>query len=607
MNSRSRASRSSAWVVLATVLGVFGAVMMTTAGVAEAGKKRVVVLDFEGPKSGKFHDELVRIIKKTHTIVSTDKWNGTAEELDAADVSDKNVKKVAKKLKVDAIVEGKIEKRRDEYIIRLKLRSGVSGAVGASVDTKAESPKIDGRAQRDINDELIEAIANTGGGGGGGDDADDAPVAQKTGKGGKRKLSDDDADDKPVKKGGKKVAAADDDDDKPAKHGAFSKHLSDDDKPAKADDDDKPVKKSAKADDDDKPVKKPAKADDDDKPVKKAEAKKPAPVDDDALPPKKVAAKKPVDDDALPPKKKSSKRVADDDEDHRPARKRAAVHDDDGNEVEAVGTRAPLDRAMALSAAQRSVDAAVGFSVNVRRLSFSLRKDLRAKPPNYSGVAAPGYAGEVTVFPMAIGHTRDDVLKDIGLTLEGSRAFKLNSKLVTADATRTYHSFDSRFGIGAVFRFAFGQTPMAPVLIGGLMYTDQRFSITAESKNNDSGIPNVRYKMIEPNVTFKLPITPKIVAAIDARIMAMLDTGQQQSIVYFGTTKVTGYEATLGVDYHVTPNIFARVEGHLEAINLQYVGNGYGAYNRDNDPTTIDVMSARDVYFGGFATVGYAY
>ena len=93
MNSTSKASTSSAWVVLAVVL----AVVAGAAGVAEAGKKRVVVLDFEGPKSAKFHDELVKLIKKTHTVISTDKWNGTAEEMDAADVSDKNVKKVAKR------------------------------------------------------------------------------------------------------------------------------------------------------------------------------------------------------------------------------------------------------------------------------------------------------------------------------------------------------------------------------------------------------------------------------------------------------------------------------------------------------------------------------
>src|SRR5512141_1525192 len=100
-HSRSRASRT--WlrgvvVVLCAIVG-FG-------GVAHAGRKRVVVLDFEGPKSDKFHDDLVKLIKKTHTVVPTDKWNGTAEELGAGSASEKDIKKVAKKLKIDAVVEG---------------------------------------------------------------------------------------------------------------------------------------------------------------------------------------------------------------------------------------------------------------------------------------------------------------------------------------------------------------------------------------------------------------------------------------------------------------------------------------------------------------------
>ena len=41
---------------------------------ADAGvRKRVVVLDFEGPKAEKFHDELVKLLKQQHTIIPTSK------------------------------------------------------------------------------------------------------------------------------------------------------------------------------------------------------------------------------------------------------------------------------------------------------------------------------------------------------------------------------------------------------------------------------------------------------------------------------------------------------------------------------------------------------
>ena len=132
--SRTRLKASSAWIILVTLLLLTGA--------ASAGRKRVVVLDFEGDKAEKFHEDVVKLIKKSHTVVSVDKWNGAAEEMSATKLTDKNVKKVAKKLKVDGVVTGTVEKRRDEYIVRIKLRAGASGElVGTAINIKSESAK----------------------------------------------------------------------------------------------------------------------------------------------------------------------------------------------------------------------------------------------------------------------------------------------------------------------------------------------------------------------------------------------------------------------------------------------------------------------------------
>src|SRR5882724_2947264 len=295
MKSRSSVARArylAALVVVGTVLAA-----VVSGGVAEAGKKRVVVLDFEGPKGERFHDDLVKLIKKSHTIVPTDKWNGVAEELDASDVSDRNIKKVARKLKVDAVVEGRIEKRRDAFIIRLKLHAGSSGEqVGASVDTKATGPRIDGRAQRDIDDELVDAIDNLDANRGGGGDDDEPAVARKASK---KAAADDD--DKPVRKGFSKRTDDERGGDKVAKKAGKKLAEDADDKPAKKADDKLASKPASK------PAKKP-----DDEPANKL-----AKVDDD-------------DDDKLPPNKRHESAS------DKPARKRAAAReDDDSGELEA--------------------------------------------------------------------------------------------------------------------------------------------------------------------------------------------------------------------------------------------------------------------------------
>lgn len=584
MNSRSRVSRSSFWAALVVVLGF----VCAATGLADAGKKRVVVLDLDGPKGLKFQAELVKLLKKSHTVVSSDKWNGTAEELDAADISPKNIKKVARKLKIDGVIEGRVEKRRDEFILHLKLHSA-GGDVVTSVDTKADSPKLEGRAARDIKEELIAAVDNLSGGGGGGGDDEDEPVAKKGSK-----------------KGGKKVAEAEEEEeeDKPAKKG-FSKHFDEQrggDKVAKKGEDeeeeDKPAKKGAKkTEDEDKPAKLAKKAEDEDKPSKKTKVVE----DEDKLPPKK-ASKVVEDEDSLPPKKVA--KTEDDDDRPRRGKKKVAAEDEDGNEL--AGEAPSVDRATALSPGERFVDAALGLSVTARRLTFKLKSGaIGSTPPDYRGRPVPGGMFDITVYPLAYGHKRADQLKNLGVNVLFDKAFGVKTK--GRDAQKMIQTLDSseqRFSLGLVYRYAFGRSPMAPTVLGTLSYGNQSFIV---GPANTLGIPNVRYKMFEPGVGVRFPVTPKIVANLDAKIMAITNAGQIQSPSAYGTIDLVGYEGNLGVDYMILSNVFARAAFHTSLISMKFHGNGTLSNMRDNDPATVEVTGARDLFIGGFATVGYVY
>jgi hypothetical protein len=180
-SSTSNTSRSSRLALLVT--------LVLATGIAHADHKRVVVLDFDGPKAEKFHDAIVKAIeKKDNTIVATDKWNGAAEELQATKLNKKNARKIAKRLKVDGIITATIEKSDEGYVVHVKLRAGKSGAVVAEqIDLKAEGTKL---SKRDINDQLVGAIENLEANGGGKD--------EDSGLGGGKDEGDDD--------GGKKTA-----------------------------------------------------------------------------------------------------------------------------------------------------------------------------------------------------------------------------------------------------------------------------------------------------------------------------------------------------------------------------------------------------------------
>ena len=585
-SSRSMALRNRVLVALA--------MLVLLAGVANAGRKRVVVLEFDGPKAEKFHDDLVKLLKKHHTVISTDKWNGSAEELDASKPTDKNIKKVAKKLKIDGVITGKIEKRRDEYIIRLKLHAGTTGEpVGNGIDTKADGPRLDGHAQSDLKDELIGRIDELEANHGGGDDDED--VADKPSK--KKKHGDDEVADEDEDRPSKKKHGDDDDDEE--EHSGFSKKKFDKGSDRVADEDeDKPSKKKKHGDDEDE-----------DRPSKKKHG------DDD----EEASAKHDDDESPLPEKKKGDDEDSDSDEDHphKKVAKKDSDEDDDGGSVEESDDGPSMDKSEALSPANRAIDVTAGLSFTGRSLGFKYKSALAmtSPPPGYKqAIPVAGATFDATFFPLAFGHKNKSITANIGAEVLYDKAIKINSQKRYIDGqgagqVANLTTAESRFAIAAVFRYPLGKGANAPVVGGKLGYETKRFNIQQKLPNDDdTDVPNVYYKMIEPSAFFIYPASPKLVLRLNAGFLAVSDTGDIQKSTQYGAATVSGFDLGAGVDYAVTQNIFVRAMGMVQTFGFTFKGDPMSKANlRDNDGTTQEVMGARDTYFGGVVTIGYAY
>jgi len=577
MSSRSKTSRNRQWLVLVLLLlGVF-------VRSAAADKRRVVVLSFDGDEKvvKKFHVAVVKLIRKSHTVVSTKKWESTAEEMSATSVNSKNIKKLAKKLRVDGVIEGSVKKRRDNYIIKLKLYSGATGEVTRKVDTKAEGTRLDGDASRDIKDELVDAIGELKSvkDSGGGDDDDD-PIAKKKDDDKKvaKKDKDDDDEDKP-KKSKKSKKDKDDDEDKPKKS-KFSKKDKDDDE-------DKPKKSKFSSGKMDK--------DDDEDPIAKKK-------DDD----KKVAKKDKDDDEDKPKKsKKRPKKSDDDDDDDGSKKKKVASKDKDDDDDDGVTERgesgAKLSGDEALAPANRAIDATFGISLNARRLAWKSDPDLVSsmgtagvgRPPNYNGLPAPGAVLDIEAYPLAFGHKKTkSYLKDIGITAMYDRALLIKSKLNDGTELKTA---SERYLFGAAFRY-----PLGSLVVGGrLGYGRQLFEIAG------ADLPNVGYTMIEPGAFLKFPIA-KLTFGLDLSYQLMLKEGQISDTTQYGKASVSGLDVDLSGDYPLTKNIFARGSIKVERIAYKFNGTGMLSTGRDSDPEQ-DVQGATDMYLGAAITLGILY
>jgi hypothetical protein len=562
LNSRSKASTNKVWLGFAALLLVAG-----FATRAHADRKRVVILPFDGDeKAEKFHGALVKLIKKTHTVVSTSKWETTAEGLSAEKVNDGNIKKVAKKMKVDGVIEGTISKRRDEYIIKLKLRSGTSGKVIAKVDTKAEGTKLDGQASRDIKDELVDAVDNLESvRGGGGEEEEDAKPAKKPKKG------EDEEEAKPAKKPKK---GEDEEEAKPAK------------KPKKGEDEEaKPAKKPKKGEDEEEA--KPSKFGGN----KKLEKGNDAGGEETALKSKKDPEE---EENPNPKPKKGGKKVA--------------AKDPDGEEIgEVAEPGVKLTGPEALTPANRAIDAVIGLSLNARRLSWKADGDLGpstgpglGKPPNYNGVPAPGAVLDITAYPLAFGHKKKGVLTGLGVQAMYDQALLISSKLGDGTKLKTQAN---RLLIGGVFRCPLGSKAEAPVVGGRLAFMKQSFQIQM-----GSDLPNVNYSAIQPGVFFKLPVG-KLVFNADLGYQLISNTGQMTkgNMTGYGKASVSGIDFKVSGDYALTKAIFARGGLQIERIGYKFNGSADTlATLRDNDPEQ-DVKGATDMYIGAAFAIGYLY
>lgn len=541
-SSKSKASRSSRVLVAIAVL-------LLTTGVAAAGRKRVAVLDFEGADAAKVQKGVIALIKKSHTVITQDKWDDAASDLGASSLSEKNVKKVAKKLKLDGVVSGEVEKRRGEYIIRIKLRAGTTGElVGKGVNVKSSSSRLDSSSQDDLQAELVGEITSL-----------------DQNRGTSKSDDDDEEEERPSKKKPVKKVADEDEEEEEEE---------DDEEEAPK----KPAKKVAKRDADEDEDEDMA-----DRKPKKGFSKK-APKDED----EEDEEESEDEDNPLPAKKRPAK-SDDEDEDET-----ASSDEEDEDDEPSISNRdeededdegSSLSAKEALSPGERAVDAVGGLSITMRRLGFTY--GAAATVPNgYKGAPVPGVMIDATIYPGAISHKKGGIVENIGATILVDKVLVVSSQDLMGNKLA---SSQLRWEVGAVARY-----PMKSLTLGGsIKYGRQSFAITG-----DSPVPDVAYSYVNPSAFVRIPATPKILVNVAAGILGVMATGEIQQAEQYGGASVLGLDFEGSADYSVKPNLFVRAALNVQSFAFTFKGNGM---------RSMDVAGARDSYYSLGVNLGYLY
>lgn len=553
--SRSTGSLSSGVArLLGLVALLLAAWILVRPGVAEA-RRRIVVLELQGDRAEDFQDELVAFLKKKHSVVPTKKWIEAAEDLSATRVTDKNVKKVAKKLSIDGVISGTVEKRGSRYYLRLTLRAGTDGKTVTTAELVERAPRFSAEGRATLTDELLGAIDELESSGDDAADDEDADDGRGFGRG---KARDRDADDD---------ADADDDD--------GGRRLTAKQRAAK----EKAAREKAKRDR--------ARRDRDDDDEIEMTGDEATGDDDDARPGRGRRDRDRVAD------------ARDDDDDEAPLGRRR--DDDEDVEIEGVadGDLGPADPRV------RPFDVAAGLSFTARRLSFDTSLTTN-QPLGYKSNPVAGVQVGADLFPLAFNRKNRSITRNLGLTFVFDRVIKIESQIQQSGMVYKLGTTEQHYGVGAIYRHLVGAKL---TVTASVRYNRRKFVIDhANAAMPDAvDIPDVSYTYVDPGVGLRYVLGPKMAFGADVRYLVVTDTGAMQSDQQYGGTKASGVDLGGRFDYQVGAKLLVRAALGLTRIAATYDGTGPLTSNRDGDTTTQDVSGATDLYVGGALTGVYLF
>lgn len=522
-----RSRRAGAWLRRAAGLAAIAVFLTAWPLWAHAGKKRVVVLGFRGPKAARFEDSVVKVLKHSAHVIPARTYSRMKKKVHGYHPDAEGMSKVARKLRANGIISGRVSRHHGRYKLTISIRAGATGEeIGDPIVINVHGSRIRGSAERKLKRELRAALR-------------DLPSASA------------------------RVARAD----------------------------------TSSSDEGD--------AGDDDGGAAAAGSDEGAAGGDDQTAGDDQGAGAGGGDDSSSSGQEQPQRTAaaeDAGDNNEGAQKSAGSVSKKAHHVSG-SEKADLD------ARGRAVDVSAGLSFEGRKLSFSYDGALTGAeaPQGYSGGLVPGVVVLGELYPMTLlkGESRK-LTHNIGLSFVLDKVLLIKSKL-QSDSSVSLPTSQTRYGIGLVYRWNFGDKPTSPTLKLGVGYNKLSFTIDESSAPAGTTvlIPDVSYSYVDPGVILRYPFSRKLAAIGEARYLLVTKTGQIQNMDQYGGGGKSGYDVDLGGEYKLTGRLLVRAGIRLMHVGLSFDGSGT-LTDRNNDSMQ-DVSSASDRYMGIYATAGWLF
>ena len=625
------ARRAKLWVTgLALAL-----VALWSAEDAFAGDKmRVCVLKISGTRDDDLKNDVIRLINQPYSILKASTFFKTATRMRIGKkLTPPNLRRLAKFLRLGAMIDGSLVAKSGRYRLVLKVRDGRSGVVVERIRHTLRGKNLNESEKKRLRRDLISALERirldagaVASGGFGGDDDEEEEEKKEEKKEKKEKVPVDDleedegADDleedvAPRRKTKAELAAerraALAEKRRKAREERIARREAREEARRKAREE--RIAKRKAADEERRKAREEARRkrqEEAERRRKEREARKAAKakgdeeddLEDDL---EEDDLESDVEEDDLEEDLEEDEES--DVEESKPTRTAGAGDDDEEEDEEEEGpvvTKSPGPKDAGPAGAP-AVIANAGLGAFSRTLTFDFDGALMGaeRPIDYESSFVPSAFVDLELYPMALTGERG-LLADIGVDARFEQALSLSST-VDPDGGAADNAFDvattyRRFAVGLRYRLE-----LSPVLIGlRVGYGQSAFELDKGGAMGMVDIPNIKYTYVDPGVTVSYPMGKLSIDAA-ARFLAMLSAGEIQEPTSYGQTKILGLDVDAGVNYLVTSAIGVRLGVRLAQMNLTFRGTG-DLSDRNNDMAQ-DVDAATDRYLGGYLTGSYRF
>jgi len=500
------------------------AALCAVASVAHAKPRRIVIVDFDGPRqlADNGRSSVLTALGEQYDVIATQRWEKAREAASRVAHGPAQWKRAAKQSGVDAVIEGWVQEEGRRKILNVVVREAANGrefdTISVRFDSKTGMSSATTKQLQISLDEVLDWIDI-----GHNEPTSAIPIIDTkrlgaTGDDGGRRVRlhnrviDEDAEGNTRVRGRNEVA--EDDDAPPAEtRGKRGKRTE------RTDDDDAPAPRSAKV----------------------------------AGPPEAEAAATESAHDAKPIEVSFASRDA--------KVMEAMFPQDSVEHIEVFGPKA--SRVPELTK-RFMIDA--GPYYRSRSLTWDAEPD--ANVQQFAGVSSRGVEIHAAAYPFP-SKAKDGIMSGFGFS--GELHHSLGSSVISdeEDVINEYVINQNGFELGAHYRAALNSLI---AIDGEAFYGNQTFEIVDASQAFET--PDTKYSYLGAGAHLDLSITERALVGFGARYFTVLDTGDLSSTEFFGPAQASGLGLEASFVIPLPASLYVRGQLSYQRIALELSGGG---------------------------------